>query len=174
MRSRLFALVGLTAGFGLSAYVEPPKIEYKDFASAAGKYVVLFPGPVKTETTEVKAASGSLTLTLDSVEVAGTLFLVTYIDTPDEVAKKPTGPRLEKVRDAAVGKDGKIVTDKEVEVGVEKHPGREVVIQKPKTHLRTRIVIAGSRLYQVMIEGTKEFVLSADAAKFFDSFDVTK
>ena len=47
-------------------------------------------------------------------------------------------------------------------------------IQTPDGHLRNRIVIAGARLYQVMIRGQKDVVTSASADKFLASFEVTK
>ncbi|MDB5306343.1 MAG: hypothetical protein JWO38_545 [Gemmataceae bacterium] len=176
MRTRTFALLGLVAGIGTAAQARPdPAIEYKLFASSDGRYKVLFPGPVKTETTDVKAAAGTLKLTLDTVQPAdGVIFMVTYVDASDAVAKAPPGPRLDKVRDGNKGADGKVQTDKEIEVGAEKYPGRDLLIEKPTTFVRNRVVIAGNRLYQVLIQGPKEFVTSKDADRFFDSFEVTR
>jgi hypothetical protein len=175
MRARTFALVTLVAAVALSARAADPPVEYRQFASSAGRYKVLFPGAVKSETTDVKTPAGDRKLTLDTVEVSEALvFLVTYIDTPDDVAKAPAGPRLEKVRDATKGTDGKVLADKEVAVGADKHPGRDVLIEKPAAVLRVRIVIAGNRLYQVMIQGPKEFVTAKDADRFFDSFEITR
>src|SRR5436190_513696 len=107
-----FALVGLILGVNLMAQAQADPLEYKPFASADGRYKAIFPGPVKSETTDVKAAAGTLKLTLDSFEVSeGVLFMVTYIDVPDDVAKSPVGPRLDKVRDGNKGADGKVLTD---------------------------------------------------------------
>lgn len=174
MRTRTFALIGLL--IGLASGTAAPTPEYKPFASSAGRYKVLFPGGVKNETTDVKTPTGgTVKLTLDTVALdADTLYMVTHVDAPDEVAKQPSGPRLDKVRDANKGTDGKILAEKELALGDDKFPAREVVIEKPKTVLRTRIVIAGNRLYQVMIQGSKEFVTSREADRFFDSFEVTK
>ena len=55
-----------------------------------------------------------------------------------------------------------------------KHPGRDLLIEKPTTVVRNRVVIVGNRLYQVLIQGPKQFVGSKDADRFFDSFEVTK
>ena len=49
-----------------------------------------------------------------------------------------------------------------------------MLIQKPAGFIRNRIVIAGPRLYQVMIRGEKDVVTSASADKFLASFEVTK
>jgi hypothetical protein len=175
MRTRTFALVVLVSALGLTAAADTPKPEYKPFASSAGRYKVLFPGPVKTETTGVKTELGELTLTLDSVDLTPEVtFLVTFIDFPASGAKVEPARRLDRVRDGNKGAAGKVVSERDLTVGVEKYPGRDVLIEKPKAFLRNRIVVAGSRLYQVMIQGPRGFVTSPDADRFFDSFEVTR
>ena len=82
MRARMIAVVGLVT---IVAIVSA-QVDFKQYASTDGRYKVLFPGPVKTETTDVKAGTGSLKLTLDSVQpTEGVVFMVTYLDTPDDV-----------------------------------------------------------------------------------------
>ena len=175
MRTRTFALAALAAGLYLPAAAQPPKPEYKPFASSAGRYKVLFPGPVKTDTRELKADFGALTLTLDSVELADDVtFLVTHLEYPEAAPKLEPAKRLDKVRDGNKGTDGKLLSEKELAVGTEKHPAREVVIEKPEFVLRSRIVVADRRLYQVMLQGPKGYVTGPDADRFFDSFEVTR
>ncbi|MBX9623658.1 MAG: hypothetical protein K2X82_07570 [Gemmataceae bacterium] len=171
MRAGTFALVGLVMGTAAAA---DPAPEFKPFASAAGRYKVLFPGAVKTETTEVKTPAGPANLTLDTVNYGGVTFLVSHVDVPDAVAQLPPGPRLDKVRDAHKGADGRVLADKELTVGDEKHPARDVLVDKPGGALRARVVIAGSRLYQVMAQGPRELVSGEAADRFFLSFEVTK
>jgi hypothetical protein len=174
MRARTFAVVGLAVGLW-AGVVGAQAPEFKLYASADGRYKVLFPGPVKTEKIPVPSGKNELTLTVDLVELrAGTSFLVTFIDAPPDTAKLEPGPRLDKVRDGNKGTDGKVIEDKAVTVGVEKYPARDVLIQKPNIYLRNRIVIAGSRLYQVMVQGPKDVVTSPSADKFLASFEVTK
>jgi hypothetical protein len=96
------------------------------------------------------------------------------MNAPDEGAKQPTGTRLDKVRDGNKGADGKVVTEKNIELGLAKLPGRDLLIEKPNLFIRNRAVIAGNRLYQVMVQGTKEFVTSKEVDRFFDAFEVTK
>jgi len=164
------AVVGLVVCAGVAAGQD-----FKQYASGAGRYKVMFPGDVKTETTDIQAGKDTLKLTLDSVELKGdTVFMVSYVDASDEVAKKPAGPRLDKVRDGNKGPNGKVLEDKDVMVGMEKYPGRDLLIETPSGYLRNRVVIAGNRLYQVMIQGTKEVVTSPSADKFIASFEITK
>jgi hypothetical protein len=171
MRARMFAVVVLVAILGLAR----AQVEFKQYASTDGRYKVLFPGPVKTETVDVPSGKDQVKVTIDSVELrGGTAFVVTFVDTPADIAKMPAGPRIDKVRDANRGEKGKVLEDKELTLGTEKHPARDVLIQTTDGCLRNRIVIAGARLYQVMVRGEKDVVTSASADKFLASFEVTK
>ena len=172
IRLVVFVVVGMLSSQVRAA--EPP-LEYKLYATTDGRFKVLFPGPVRTETTEVKTPSGVRKLTLETVRVSDSLlFMVTYIDVPDSVAKAPIGPRLDKIRDGNVGKDGKLVSEKSLELGEEKYPVRELLIEKPNTTIRVRVVPAGNRLYQVMVQGPREILSSKDCDRFYESFEVTK
>jgi hypothetical protein len=173
MRTWTCAVLVVSAGVLLAAGAQGP--EFKLYASEAGRYKVLFPGPVKSEIVPVKTDKDELKLTIDAVELrGGTMFLVTHIDAPDDVAKQPPGPRLDKVRDANKGTDGKVLGDKELTIGAEKHPARDVLIEKGDVCIRNRVVIAGNRLYQVIVQGPKDVVTSPSADKFIESFEVTK
>src|SRR5262245_30778642 len=170
MRTRIVALVALMTVVAVASGQE-----FKQYASGAGRYKVMFPGDVKSETTDLDTGKDKLKFTLDSVELKGdTTFLVSYVDAPDEVAKKPAGPRLDKVRDGNKGASGKVITDKEIEFGMEKYPGRDILIETSSGYIRNRAVIAGNRLYQVMVQGSKEVVTSPSADKFINSFEITK
>jgi hypothetical protein len=167
----MIAVVGVVAILGVAT----AQVEFKQYASTDGRYKVLFPGAVKSETVDVPSGKDQVKVTIDSVELrGGTAFMVTYVDTPPEVAKSPPGPRIDKVRDANRGEKGKVIEDKPMELGTEKYPARDVLIQTPDGYLHNRIIIAGARLYQVMVRGDKDVVTSPSAAKFLDSFEVTK
>jgi hypothetical protein len=171
MRNGLLAVVGIAAILGVAR----AQIEFQQYASTDGRFKVLFPGPVKTDTVEVPSGKDKLKVTIDSVELrGGTAFLVTYVDAAPEVANSPAAPRIDKVRDANKGRGGKVLEDKEIALGMEKYPARDVLIQTPAGYLRNRIVIAGPRLYQVMVRGAKDVVTSPSADKFLASFEVTK
>ena len=94
---------------------------------------------------------------------------------PTKSAKQPAGPRHRQGPRREQGdRTARSIEDKEMTVGAEKYPGRDVLIEKPLTRVRNRIVIAGPRLYQVMVQGPKEFVTGRDADRFLDAFEVTK
>jgi hypothetical protein len=171
MRTRIVALVGLVLGLAPVALGQ----EFKPFASEGGRYKVLFPGEVKSETSDIDTKTEKLKFTLDLVELkGGTAFLVSYVDATDEVAKTPPGPRLDKVREGNKGQAGKLVAEREVVLGAERYPGRDILIETPDGYIRNRAVIAGKRLYQIMVKGTKEVVTSPSADRFIASFEITK
>jgi hypothetical protein len=171
MRTGMLAVASIATILGVAR----AQIEFQQYASTDGRFKVMFPGPVKTDTVEVPSGKDKLKVTVDSVELrGGTAFLVTYVDAAPEVANSPAGPRIDKVRDANKGERGKVLEDKQIALGMEKYPARDVLVQTPAGYLRNRIVIAGPRLYQVMIRGEKDVVMSASADKFLASFEVTK
>lgn len=178
MRAWMIALIGLMSLMASLTVTGPAAAQdFKQYASGAGRYKAMFPGIAKSQTADVQAGKDTLKLTIDSVELkGGTVFLVSYIDASEEVGKQPAGPRLDKVRDGNKGATGKVVEDKEVTValGEEKFTGRDLLIETPNGFIRNRAIIVGRRLYQVMVQGTKEVVTSPSADTFFTSFELTK
>jgi hypothetical protein len=177
MRARMSMIVRVVAVLTIVMMLGPGRaqVDFKLYASTDGRFKVQFPGPVTTDVVEVPSGKDKLKITTDSVELrGGTAFLVTYVDAPPEVANAAAGPRIDKVRDANKGERGKVLQEKELTIGMEKYPARDVLIQTQDGYLRNRIVIAGPRLYQVMIRGARDVVTSASADMFLASFEVTK
>ena len=171
MKARMCVMAGLLVAFASAATGQ----DFKLHTSAGGKFRANFPGDVKIETTDIQAGKQTLKLTLEMVELKGeTVFMVSYVDATDEIAKQPAGPRLDKVRDGNKGPNGKVLEDKDLALGVEKFPGRDILLETPGGFIRNRVVIAGNRLYQVMVQGSKDVVTSPSADKFIASFEITK
>ena len=171
MKARTLVIAVLVLSFAAVATGQ----EFKQYASAGGKYKAQFPGEVKSETTELKAGKEKLKLTLEMVELKGdTVFMVSFVDAPDEVAKTPAATRLDKVRDGNKGETGKVVAESNITFGTEKYPGRDILLETPNGYIRNRVVITGNRLYQVMVQGSKDVVTSPSADKFIGSFEITK
>jgi hypothetical protein len=61
-----------------------------------------------------------------------------------------------------------------MELGKAKLPGREVLIDLPdkKQMYRSRIVLAGNRLFQVVAIGPEEFVKGKEVGEYLDSFKI--
>ncbi|MCS7021312.1 MAG: hypothetical protein NZU63_05755 [Gemmataceae bacterium] len=152
--------------------------EFLPYASSAGRYKGIFPGPVKTDEVEIPAGDNSnakLKVVIDSVELrGGTLFVISYVDAPMDVAQQPAAQRLDKVRDAVKGPRGKVLEQRDLTIGYEKYPARDLLIETPEGFIRHRIVIAGARLYQISVRGSREVVTSSSVDRFFNAFEVTR
>jgi hypothetical protein len=162
----------------VTAAVHAQGLEFLPYASSAGRYKGIFPGPVKTEELEVPTGDktgAKLKVVIDSVELrGGTVFLVSYVDAPPEAAQQPVSVRLDKVRDAVAGSRSKIIEQKDLAIGYEKYPTRDLLLETPDGFIRHRIVIAGARLYQISVRGNRDVILSPSVDRFFQAFEVTR
>ena len=106
----------------------------------------------------------------------GNAFMVSYTDFPASATKEENhGTLFEGIRNGVKGTDGKLVgEEKEIKFGPDKLPGREFTIEKGKQRIRFRVVLSGSRVYQVAAIGTEAFVTGKDGTAFLDSFHITK
>jgi hypothetical protein len=153
------------------------KGEKGDYPSGEGKYSVKFPGTPKTASKTTRSAVGELTVNVATYANSdGNVYMVSYTDFP-EAATKPENHAtlLDGIRDGVKGKDGKIAgEEKKLESGPDKLPGREFTVEKGKQRIRYRVIVSGSRVYQVAAIGTEAFATGKDATAFLDSFQVTK
>jgi hypothetical protein len=154
---------------GLSLAQKPDE----PFTSRDGNYSVRFPDAPKETSNIAKGPLGDLkvfTATLATAE--GNVYMTSYTDFPSGTVKAETHATLfEGVREGLKGKDGKVLSEKEIEVGKEL-AGRELELEKGKQRVRIRIILGGNRMYQVAVIGTPAFV--KDGTKFLESFAVTK
>ena len=86
---------------------------------------------------------------------SGAEFSVTVADYPAAFAEVPAATLLDGVRDGLKGKDGRIVNEEPM---TGPHPGRAVRIEAGQNTIRTRLVLVGTRLFQVTVVGkTRSF-----------------
>ncbi len=144
------------------------------FAPKKGQFTVRFPGAPKENTQSTQTALGELDVyTATMATTQGNVYLVSYTDFPPGTIKPEGVSTLyDGVRDG-LKKDGKM-TEKDLTLGKEKLPGREILIDKGKQQLRFRVVARGNRLYQVAVVGDDEFVNGKDATAFLESFELSK
>jgi hypothetical protein len=146
------------------------------FASKDGRYAVRFPGKPKELIQNTKSPIGDLRIVTATYLLSdGSAYMVSYTDFP-EGATKPDNRKmlLDGVREGLKGKDAKVLSDKDLEIGAEKLPARDIEIEKGKQRMKFRVIIRDSRLYQVATIGTAAFVTGKDATAFFESFELTK
>jgi hypothetical protein len=147
--------------------------EFKEFKSADGGFKVLMPGTPKEKTQATPG--GELKMYL--VEERNGAYMAGFANTPipPNESEAQTQNRLDGARDGAVRNiNGTLVKDTKIKLAG-KEPGREIEANLPQNKgiIRARFYIVGSRMYQVMVVGTKSFAGSADATKFLDSFALT-
>lgn len=169
--TRAAAVLALLS-FSLVALAQSPA----DYAPKGGGFSVRFPGTPKETTSNAKSAVGELKVfTATYAASDGNTYLVSYTDFPaGTVRPDDHKAMLDGARDALRGKDGKVLEEKDTEVGPGKHAGRELELEKGKQRLRFRLVVRGDRLYQVAVVGSAGFASGKDAAAFLDSFDLGK
>lgn len=161
----------IVAVFATVALADPPGELH---TSKDGKYAVKFPGKPKDTSQTVTTDIGRLKVyvTLYAGD-DGTASWVSYTDYPANAIKPDVRSKLiDGARDALKGRDGKLVTEKDVEFGPAKLPGREVTIDRGKLQVRVRFLIRDARLFQVAVMGSGEQVTGKDATAFLDSFEV--
>jgi hypothetical protein len=164
-------------GVVLVTFVSAGASRADDYASPEGKYTVKFPDKPKVTSQTAKSAVGDLTVNIATFANSdGNAFMVSYTDFPASATKEENhGTLFEGIRNGAKGTDGKLVgEEKEISFGPTKLPGREFTIEKGKQRIRFRVILNGSRLYQVAAIGTEAFVTGKDGTAFLDSFQITK
>jgi hypothetical protein len=149
--------------------------------SEDGKFRVNLPRrAAKPETKKLPLGNGQIipVVTERAESSSGAVFAVTYSDYPEAYRLVATKTILDGVRDGLKGTDGKVTRDEEVFVGdgPDKVAGREYRVEAGTKVVHTRVFLRGSRLYQVMVTGTKDSVQSRSRTveEFFKSFELTK
>ncbi|MFT3881955.1 MAG: hypothetical protein QM703_20155 [Gemmatales bacterium] len=152
------------------------KKTFEKFTSKDGKFSASFPGKPLVRKETKSSELGDIQTNLFFVPIGNhSTFYITVTDKPE--AWKNTDPveLLERARNGVKGKDGEIVTDEGIKFGPDKLPGRRFLIMKTEvTYVKNIIVLKGLRLYQVAVQGKREFVESKEVDKFFESFELTK
>lgn len=146
------------------------------YAPKDGRFSVRFPGKPKESDVTAKSTIGDLKVhTATYAQADGNVFMTSYTDFPEGAAKPENrGTLYDGVREGLKGKDGKVISDTEIEFGDDKLPGKEFEIEKDKKRMKFRVALRDGRLYQVAAIGTANFVKGKDATAFLASFELTK
>ncbi|OWK45435.1 hypothetical protein [Fimbriiglobus ruber] len=148
--------------------------------SEAGKFRVTAPGRMKEESKDL-ATGPTLdqTVRVSTERVDGphnAIYSVTVADYPEQV-NLVAAKVLDGVCGGLKGPDGKFVEEpKELTLttGDQKVPGRAVRVEAGKNVIRARVYLDHSRLYLVMVTGTKTGVTGPAADDFLKSFEIVK
>lgn len=147
--------------------------------SEAGKFRVKLPEKPESDTKELALGTGGQTVPVTTERADGpngTVFAVTFADYPESYRKVPAKTVLDGVRDGLKGTDGKIEKDDEVFLGdgPDKLAGREFRVVAGRRVVHARVFLNGTRLYQVMVTGTKERFPTDTVKEFHNSFELMK
>jgi len=156
-------LVGLAVG------------QEKKFAPKDGKFAVQFPGAPQSSTKSAQKTELHIYSVAKEKEKAN--FLVIYSDMPADVIKGSTPEAVLKT-----GEEGLVnfykakitkATETKFKSGGKEYPAREIVADKGDGQIRLLLILAGNRLYQVLVIGTKEQASGKEADDFIKSFEIT-
>jgi hypothetical protein len=173
MRLRLL-LPALIIPCMLAAGKDKDKNGWKEFTNKDGGFAVSMPGtPVERKEEDLRTPSGPIELHIFEVESKKdeTAYLVIYCELPEAAFKNSTDEkRLDYARKRAVtASKGKLKSEKKIKVG--DHAGRDLQFEvEGKGLVWQRLIVVKDKLYQLLVAGPKEKVLSKDADKFLQSF----
>lgn len=166
----------LAAGLLLVAAVTALAGKDETYSPESGRFTVNFPGKPKETKQTAKSAVGELKVyTATYATSDGNVYMVSYTDFPEGAAKPENSDTFYKgVRTGLIGKNGKVVDEKEITVGPDKRPGHDIVVQRDRQQMRFRVILHNHRLYQVAAIGSESFVKGKEAKAFIDSFELAK
>lgn len=167
MRKLVTVLAVLACAAGLSAQDE------KKYTSKEGKFAAKFPGEPKI----VNQKAAGLDMVITIVEKGKSGFAVIVADLPEVALKVGAEKVLEGGETGMIANTkAKLTKSKELKFksnGAE-YPAREILAEKEDQHFRVTLVLAGTRLYQVLVVGEKDVVNGKDADEFVKSFEIKK
>jgi hypothetical protein len=153
-------------------------VRLREYESDTGGYRAKFPKKPESDTKELALGTGGQTVTVTTEKAddgpSKSVFAVTFADYPESYRQVQVKTVLDGVRDGLKGTDGKIEKDDEVFLGDGKIRGREFRIAAGSRVIHARVYLHGTRLYQVMVTGTKERFPSDAVREFHNSFELRK
>lgn len=173
-------LLAAGAAFALSHHrVEPPQSTWQEFSSAAGGFSVELPGTPVVQTSVGFQSQGGLPMEVGALELPEGAFLASYGELPPEVASGERGPLLESVRDGILrGTGGRFILMESRPESVAGHVGLAFFARGPvdgvSSVLRARVVLADTRLYQVLYTGVDGGTSAEDVERFLGSLRLTR
>ncbi|HEY5993606.1 MAG TPA: hypothetical protein VIU46_03300 [Gallionellaceae bacterium] len=134
-------------------------------APADGGFTVQMPGKVKED-----AATKGTRMFLSEVDGIG--FLVSYTDFGQRLKSLSPDQMLDAARNGMVSSKNKVISEEKI--NFEGRPGRDLrLITRNGFHMRLKLVLTETRLYQVGAAAPKDKASSPDIDQFIESFHFT-
>ena len=143
---------------------------WQRIASEAGAFSVAMPAPPTAQTERVETAFGVVVVDALAVAFGDMFYAVAWADYPPETRRVRPTRVLDDIRDRARARShGRVLAERPIRLGG--YPGREVEIEShpvPDVTMvsRARLILVGTRLYQVIAAGP----VREGASAFLDSF----
>lgn len=144
------------------------------FVSKDGGYTIQFPAGAEVKT-KTQDAPGGLLMVMATAEQDKKSHVAMYMALPPG-AVKIVGAN--KILDGAVNgaldkSGGTEVSQKDFAFGKDKHPARELVIEKDGMIVRTHVIVADPKVFVLVVGGPGEYGNSKAAKAFLKSFELT-
>jgi TonB family protein len=138
---------------------------WKEFSSTAGRFKVALPGnPTETsETIELTLALGKVKRHTFAFWFGFATFLVSYSDLPVTLADPDEVDEFlnHHIHEGEVAAtQGKLLSKTEIEL--DGYPGRELIVETPKSTFRMKRYLVGRRFYQITVSTLTAGFLAAD------------
>ncbi len=171
MRVKIAAAAALMA-CGLVGTAQDAKSD--KYVSKDGGYSIRFPAGVEVKT-KTQDAPGGLKMIISMTEQDKKSHVAMFMALPPGTLKAvPAKAILDGAANGALQKSGgKEVSQKDFTFGPEKHPARELVVDKDGTVVRTHIIVADPKVFVLVVGGPDEYGTSKAATAFLKSFEIT-
>jgi hypothetical protein len=142
-----------------------PKLDWRELKSPEGDFVAMLPGRAEHERRAVSGSPGA-EMQLWTARAQDSLFAVGFADYPG--AKNGL---LEKTRDALVANiNGRLTKDGEIVLDGAR--GREFRAAGPAIELTARLLLRGTRVYQIAVLAKPGALSDPELDLFFSSFQL--
>lgn len=170
MRYRVAAVLAVAA-CGLTAAAQDTVD--RRYVSKAGGFSVRFPPGVEVKE-KTQDAPGGLKMVIAIAEKDKKSHVAMFMALPPgTLAAVPAQQILDGAAKGALAKSGGTeVSQKDFAFGKEKHPGRELVVDKDGMIVTTHIIVADPRVYVLVVGGPGEYGSSKAATGFLKSFEL--
>ncbi len=145
----------------------------KKYVSKDGGYTVQFPAGAEVKT-KTQDAPGGLKMVMAIAEQDKKSHVVMYMALPPGALQAvPAKTILDGAASGALQKSGgKEVSQKDFTFGKEKHPARELVVEKDGMIVRTHVIVADPKVFVLVVGGPGEYGSSKAATAFLKSFEI--
>jgi hypothetical protein len=170
MRYRVAAALAVVA-CGLTAAAQD-QIDRR-YVSKAGGFSIRFPAGAEVKE-KTQDAPGGLKMVMAIAEKDKKSHVAMFMALPPgTLAAVPAETILDGAAKGALAKSGgKEVSQKDFAFGKEKHPARELVVDKDGMIVKTHIIVADPRVFVLVVGGPDGYGTSKAATAFLKSFEL--